>query len=51
MSAGPSLGMESSVSKANVGKDVVVKGHLLSGADLTKPTNAFWPEGSPIGGS
>jgi cytoskeletal protein CcmA (bactofilin family) len=35
MSAGPSLGMESSVSKANVGKDVVVKGHLLSGEDLT----------------
>ena len=35
MSAGPSLGMESSASKANVGKNVVVKGHLISGEDLT----------------
>ena len=35
MSAGPSLGMESSASKANVGKNVVIKGHLISGEDLT----------------
>ena len=35
MSAGPSLGMDSSASKANVGKNVVIKGHLISGEDLT----------------
>jgi len=35
MPAGPSLGIETSPSMANVGKNVVVKGHLLSGEDLT----------------
>jgi cytoskeletal protein CcmA (bactofilin family) len=35
MAAAPSFGMESSVEKANVGKSVVVKGHLLSREDLT----------------
>jgi cytoskeletal protein CcmA (bactofilin family) len=35
MAAAPSFGMESSVSKASLGKSVVVKGHLLSGEDLT----------------
>ena len=35
MAAAPSFGMESSASKASLGKSVVVKGHLLSGEDLT----------------
>ena len=34
MSAAPSLGIESAA-KAGLGKSVVVKGHLLSGEDLT----------------
>jgi len=35
MSAAPSFGIESSTAKASLGKSVVVKGHLLSGEDLT----------------
>ena len=35
MSAAPSFGIESSAAKAGLGKSVVVKGHLLSGEDLT----------------
>jgi cytoskeletal protein CcmA (bactofilin family) len=35
MSAAPSFGIESSPAKASLGKSVVVKGHLLSGEDLT----------------
>ena len=35
MSAAPSFGIESSAAKASLGKSVVVKGHLLSGEDLT----------------
>src|SRR5712691_7019724 len=35
MSAAPSFGIESSATKAGLGKSVVVKGHLLSGEDLT----------------
>ncbi len=35
MAAAPSFGMESSAAKAMLGKSVVVKGHLLSGEDLT----------------
>ena len=35
MSAAPSFGMESSAAKAAVGRSVVVKGHVLSGEDLT----------------
>ena len=35
MAAAPSFGMESSAAKASLGKSVVVKGHLLSGEDLT----------------
>src|ERR1700720_1894279 len=35
MSAAPSFGIESSAAKASLGKSVVVKGHLLSGENLT----------------
>jgi cytoskeletal protein CcmA (bactofilin family) len=35
MAAAPAFGMESSAAKAILGKSVVVKGHLLSGEDLT----------------
>src|SRR6202035_2842895 len=35
MSAAPSFGIDSSAAKASLGKSVVVKGHLLSGEDLT----------------
>src|SRR4029077_11217367 len=35
MSAAPSFGIEPAAVKAGFGKSVVVKGHLLSGEDLT----------------